>query len=665
MVLRWIPRVLGAVAATFLFSSPLLAAPFASAVRDIGGGQIEFVLNEAADSVTVNRNIGGALNLGALPKGRHTFALGGATTYEIGVSRNAPAGFVRDTSDEANLFTHFERPGGLVINNNPASPYFGTVYVNVNRSLNGTNPATTVSGRTMGNGIYSLTADRLGVDLPTWTVPANGTPAEQAALAKTGGLTIDPVSSSSWYRIGMDEAGNLLAVDWTNNLGGLKVLSPDLTTGAVLLRGEGGPTGGLPSDDSDEFGTLPLHGSINGEPQATGVYGVNLSVAAMDEDLDADLDVTLANDGNNVWRWNIGATTSNFAGAPKREVAVGDLYTSSGDDRNTSGVTSSLSTESVGTHSDGSPVFLDFNIGVTANAQYNAHFNKWYLSGARANGNDSSSLVILTPEGAGGDGRDIQVDWASKQFTIDNGLDGYVDTTDPVEPLSTDPNSDIFRNVHAVAFSPDNTTMFVMRRVVAGENPVLGAGTPLGAKILAVPLDANGLPNIQINDNGTPLDTSDDTLSNVSAITTLGNQGTQGSFAGIKTDAAGNLYYSDNISERLQYFSLGGNTLATTTSAGTFSITTNVPTILAGDYNGDDIVDAADYTVWRDNLGASVTLPGDTTPGTVVQADYDVWKSNFGATAALGAIGAAVPEPGTTLLIAVGLLSVATTRRRA
>ena len=44
------------------------------------------------------------------------------------------------------------------------------------------------------------------------------------------------------------------------------------------------------------------------------------------------------------------------------------------------------------------------------------------------------------------------------------------------------------------------------------------------------------------------------------------------------------------------------------------------------------VVDAADYTVWRNNLGGTATLPNDTTPGSVTAADYDVWKTNFGQT---------------------------------
>ncbi|MEX2170217.1 MAG: hypothetical protein WD851_12970 [Pirellulales bacterium] len=78
---------------------------------------------------------------------------------------------------------------------------------------------------------------------------------------------------------------------------------------------------------------------------------------------------------------------------------------------------------------------------------------------------------------------------------------------------------------------------------------------------------------------------------------------------------------------------------------------------LPGDYNGNGIVDAADYTVWRDGLG------GEFTP-----ADYGVWKQNFGATGATGSASAdAVPEPATLPLIvfaaAVGMILGQKTRR--
>ena len=87
---------------------------------------------------------------------------------------------------------------------------------------------------------------------------------------------------------------------------------------------------------------------------------------------------------------------------------------------------------------------------------------------------------------------------------------------------------------------------------------------------------------------------------------------------------------------------------------------------LAGDYNGNDTVDAADYTAWLDNLGASAgALPNDTDGGVIGQAQYDTWKANFGATAGSGTTsGGAVPEPTSVMLLLMGALSFALTSRR-
>lgn len=69
---------------------------------------------------------------------------------------------------------------------------------------------------------------------------------------------------------------------------------------------------------------------------------------------------------------------------------------------------------------------------------------------------------------------------------------------------------------------------------------------------------------------------------------------------------------------------------------------------LAGDYNGDGMVNLADYTVWRDNLGGT-SLPFNETssPGVVDVDDYTTWKNNFGNLGgAVNAVSAAqVPEP--------------------
>lgn len=74
------------------------------------------------------------------------------------------------------------------------------------------------------------------------------------------------------------------------------------------------------------------------------------------------------------------------------------------------------------------------------------------------------------------------------------------------------------------------------------------------------------------------------------------------------------------------------NSGSTTGSDAQFSVEVATDA-LAGDYNTDGVVNAADYTVWRDNLGQSLALPNETaTPGQVTREDYDAWKANFGAT---------------------------------
>ena len=64
-----------------------------------------------------------------------------------------------------------------------------------------------------------------------------------------------------------------------------------------------------------------------------------------------------------------------------------------------------------------------------------------------------------------------------------------------------------------------------------------------------------------------------------------------------------------------------------------------------GDYNDNGDVDAADYVVWRKNLGQPIALPNENvTPGMVTQEDYATWRANFGATAGAAAV-ASLPSP--------------------
>lgn len=91
------------------------------------------------------------------------------------------------------------------------------------------------------------------------------------------------------------------------------------------------------------------------------------------------------------------------------------------------------------------------------------------------------------------------------------------------------------------------------------------------------------------------------------------------------------------------------------TSTGLSIQVSSVPDGLPGDFNNDGIVDAADYTRWRDGLGTLYT-----------QADYDTWKSHFGQQRIVGSgsLASAAPEPSAILLLLATASAVCSMRRR-
>jgi hypothetical protein len=87
---------------------------------------------------------------------------------------------------------------------------------------------------------------------------------------------------------------------------------------------------------------------------------------------------------------------------------------------------------------------------------------------------------------------------------------------------------------------------------------------------------------------------------------------------------------------------------------------------LAGDYNDDGKIDAADYTVWRDRLGAATLINrAEGITGPVGASDYNYWKVHFGEGVGGGtAAWTAIPEPSAACLLLTITIVAANVRRR-
>lgn len=86
---------------------------------------------------------------------------------------------------------------------------------------------------------------------------------------------------------------------------------------------------------------------------------------------------------------------------------------------------------------------------------------------------------------------------------------------------------------------------------------------------------------------------------------------------------------------------------------------------IPGDYSNNGTVEAADYVIWRDQLGTSAPLPNDPIGGTIGPAQFNQWRTHFNQTAAAGVIvSSAVPEPTSALLLGAAVASLGMRIRR-
>jgi hypothetical protein len=75
-----------------------------------------------------------------------------------------------------------------------------------------------------------------------------------------------------------------------------------------------------------------------------------------------------------------------------------------------------------------------------------------------------------------------------------------------------------------------------------------------------------------------------------------------------------------------------------------------------GDFNRDNVVNAADYIVWRNSVGSTgPNLPADGVPDDVInELDFAIWKANFAGASASGLSAGEVPEAAAWLSFLAG-----------
>src|SRR5690606_26934520 len=118
--------------------------------------------------------------------------------------------------------------------------------------------------------------------------------------------------------------------------------------------------------------------------------------------------------------------------------------------------------------------------------------------------------------------------------------------------------------------------------------------------------------------------------------------------------------------DSLQFFGAGQATLYLDSIAHNPTGSLIPQGTLPGDFNGDGMVNLADYTVWRDQLGtpseSGLAYNGDGS-GMVDAGDYAMWKSHLGTSTSGATSTTAVPEGSSSVLVTL-LLAMAPWARR-
>ncbi len=281
-------------------ASVALAAPYATSLTN-NGGVVSFRLNQTTatnDTVWVISDGGAVTNVLQAPADDPAnFISRGLIVTNLGIAAGPFKVYIKHVGSGV-ISTNsptvaFGSSRGIAVNVNPASPYFGWVYVG-NSATNNNNK---------GDGIFALGADLSDI-------------LGQGLVPKTGGYNFGLGTASSPFGVSVAPDDSVLVTDWSDATGGLISFDPLLNSFGYVLQ-QIGPNG-LGGFAAAPVSSNNVHGSVSSAVIVGS--GANRVLYTMDEDYQTDPATSAATEWNSVWRYDIGANPLPWSNAPNRKI---------------------------------------------------------------------------------------------------------------------------------------------------------------------------------------------------------------------------------------------------------------------------------------------------------------------------------------------------------